>query len=50
MLKKGADTMLNMRKIAVIGCGFVGSTCAFTLMQSNRFSEMGLIDFYQNWT
>lgn len=36
--------MLNMRKIAVIGCGFVGSTCAFTLMQSNLFSEMVLID------
>ena len=33
-----------MRKIAVIGCGFVGSSCAFTLMQSNLFSEMVLID------
>lgn len=48
MLKKGADTMLNMRKIAVIGCGFVGSTCAFTLMQSNLFSEMVLIDVDKN--
>lgn len=35
---------VNDRKIAVIGCGFVGSTCAFDLMQSKLFSEMVLID------
>lgn len=40
--------MVNMRKVAVIGCGFVGSTCAFTLMQSNLFSEMVLIDVDKN--
>lgn len=35
---------LNTRKIAVIGCGFVGSASAFALMQSSLFSEMVLID------
>ena len=37
-------TAVNQRKIAVIGCGFVGAACAFTLMQSEMFSEMVLID------
>ena len=35
---------VNIRKVAVIGCGFVGSTSAYTLMQSSLFSEMVLID------
>ena len=35
---------VNPRKVAVIGCGFVGAACAFTLMQSGMFSEMVLID------
>jgi len=35
---------LMVRKIAVIGCGFVGAACAFSLMQSGLFSEMVLID------
>lgn len=35
---------VNSRKIAVIGCGFVGSSSAFALMQSGLFSEMVLID------
>ena len=34
----------NPRKVVVIGCGFVGAACAFTLMQSGMFSEMVLID------
>ena len=34
----------NLRKVAVIGCGFVGSASAFALMQSGLFSEMVLID------
>lgn len=34
----------NLRKAAVIGCGFVGSSIAFALMQSSLFSEMILID------
>ena len=35
---------VNFRKVAVIGCGFVGSASAFALMQSGLFSEMVLID------
>ena len=36
--------MLNIRKAAMIGCGFVGSSSAFALMQSGLFSEMVMID------
>ena len=36
--------MLNHRKAAVIGCGFVGSTIAFSLIQRGLFSELVLID------
>ena len=36
--------MVNIQKAAVIGCGFVGSATAFTLMQSKLFSELVLID------
>lgn len=36
--------MINSRKVAVVGCGFVGSSSAFALMQSGLFSEMVLID------
>lgn len=36
--------MVNIRKCAMIGCGFVGSASAFSLMQSGLFSEMVLID------
>lgn len=36
--------MVNIQKAAVIGCGFVGSTIAYTLMQKGIFSEMVLID------
>ena len=35
---------VNLRKIAIIGCGFVGSASAFALMQSKMFSEIVLID------
>ncbi|MBQ7543800.1 MAG: L-lactate dehydrogenase [Synergistaceae bacterium] len=35
---------INLRKVAIIGCGFVGSASAFALMQSGLFSEMVLID------
>ena len=40
--------MINMRKVAVVGCGFVGSSSAFALMQSGLFSEMVLIDADKN--
>ncbi len=35
---------VNLRKTAIIGCGFVGAATAFSLMQSGMFSEMVLID------
>ncbi|MBO4610162.1 MAG: L-lactate dehydrogenase [Lachnospiraceae bacterium] len=35
---------VDARKVALIGCGFVGSASAFALMQSGLFSEMVLID------
>lgn len=38
------DSSLNLRKVAVVGCGFVGSSSAFALMQSGLFSEMVLVD------
>ena len=34
----------NVRKAAIIGCGFVGAASAFALMESGLFSEMVLID------
>lgn len=40
--------MINSRKVVMIGCGFVGSSSAFALMQSGLFSEMVLIDADQN--
>ena len=36
--------MVYIRKAAMIGCGFVGSSSAFALMQSGIFSEMVMID------
>ena len=36
--------VMKPRKAAVIGCGFVGSATAFTLMQSKLFSELVLLD------
>lgn len=36
--------MLNIQKCAVVGCGFVGATTAYSLMQSALFSEIVLID------
>ena len=39
---------INSRKVAMVGCGFVGSASAFALMQSKLFSEMVLIDADQN--
>lgn len=38
------DKCINVRKVVLIGCGFVGSASAFALMQSSLFSEMVLID------
>jgi L-lactate dehydrogenase len=43
-MPKGKDFMLQERKCAIIGCGYVGATTAYTLMKSKLFSEMVLID------
>ena len=42
--KDKSMSKVNDRKVAIIGCGFVGSSSAFALMQSGLFSEMVLID------
>lgn len=39
---------VNNRKVAIIGNGFVGSSCAFALMQSGLLTEMILIDADKN--
>ena len=36
--------MTNMQKCGVIGVGFVGATCAYTLAVSGLFSEVVLVD------
>ena len=38
------NEFINPRKVAMIGCGFVGSASVFALMQSGLFSEIVLID------
>ena len=35
---------VNSRKVAIVGCGFVGSATAFALMQSGLFSEIVMLD------
>ena len=42
----GVDTVknVNIRKAAMIGCGFVGAASAFAMMQSGLFSELVMID------
>ena len=35
---------VNGRKVAIVGCGFVGAASAFALMNSGLFSEMVLVD------
>ena len=36
--------MIDFQKCAIIGCGFVGSATAFSLVESGLFSEMVLLD------
>lgn len=38
---------MNIQKAAIIGCGFVGSSSAFSLMQRGLFSELVLLDANQ---
>ena len=39
--------MINIQKAAIIGCGFVGTSIAFSLMQKGIFSDLVLIDVNQ---
>lgn len=36
--------MMNPGKVAIVGCGFVGSSIAFSFMQKRIYTEMVLID------
>ncbi|PNV61073.1 L-lactate dehydrogenase [Clostridium sp. chh4-2] len=36
--------MINVRKAAIVGCGFVGTSIAFSLLEKGIFSELVLID------
>jgi len=36
--------MTDIKKIGIVGCGYVGATIAYTLMESEMFNEMALID------
>lgn len=36
--------MVNIQKAAIIGCGFVGTSIAFSLVQKGIFSELVLVD------
>lgn len=36
--------VVEVRKVGIVGCGFVGSACAFSIMRSGLFSQMVLID------
>lgn len=38
---------MNNRKVAIIGCGYVGAATAFSIMQGGLFSEMVLLDVDQ---
>jgi len=43
-MEKNCLNCTDVRKAAIVGCGFVGAACAFSLMQSGIFSELVLID------
>ena len=45
--EKGLVRNMNSRKVAIIGCGYVGAATAFSIMQSGLFSEMVLLDVDQ---
>ncbi|MBR1907729.1 L-lactate dehydrogenase [bacterium] len=47
-MEKNCLNCNNVRKVTIIGCGFVGAACAFSIMQSGLFSEMVLIDSDKN--
>lgn len=43
-MNQNCEECINFRKVVIVGCGFVGSASAFSLMLSGLFSEMVLID------
>ena len=43
-MEKNCLNCTKVRKVVMIGCGFVGAACSFAIMQSGLFSEMVLID------
>ena len=43
-MEKNCLNCTNVRKVVMIGCGFVGAASSFAIMQSGLFSEMVLID------
>ena len=43
-MEKNCLNCNKVRKVVMIGCGFVGAACCFSIMQSGLFSEMVLID------
>lgn len=43
-MEKNCLHCTNVRKVVMIGCGFVGAACCFSIMQSGLFSQMVLID------
>ena len=43
-MEKNCLNCTNVRKVVMIGCGFVGAACSFAIMLSGLFSEMVLID------
>ena len=38
---------MNIQKCAIVGCGAVGATAAYTLLGSGLFNELVLIDINQ---
>lgn len=36
--------MTDIKKVGIVGCGHVGATIAYTLMESGMFTEMALVD------
>ena len=47
-MEENNSNCTNIRKVVIVGCGFVGAACSFALMQSGLFSEIVLIDSDKN--
>ncbi len=40
--------MTDIKKIGIVGCGHVGATIAYTLLESGMFTEMALVDINED--